>query len=69
MSLGVFEQKGNLEDTFPQQERTGFMEGKKAEGIEKVKREDTCLMVFLEEKHFSWCVFILRFPSFFTHVE
>lgn len=44
------------------------MEGKKAEGIEKVKREETCLMVILEEKHFSWCVFILRFPSF-THVE
>lgn len=37
MSLEVFEQKGSLEDTFPQHRRTGLMEGKKAEGMEKAK--------------------------------
>lgn len=64
MSLEVFEQKGSLEDTFPQHRRTGLMEGKKAEGMQKAK-EETRLTVFLEEKHFSWCVFILKFPSFY----
>ena len=33
------------------------MEGKKAEVVEKFKREETCLMVILEEKHFSWCYY------------